>query len=239
MASLIRYAALIIACCVQMDGMCQTTRSKSLMDAGVAVGKAEGTLEVLYNYDLALGKRRKIVAGFGGRFTTYVGKDQYFVTAPASITSGSTGPGVIFKENIEANMDSFLVASPQINAINLFLTLGYNPSDRLMLRFNIDLIGFSFGKRVKGTYINGSVTQEAPAGPTYFNLLLVSDNDLGSLNSELFVRYMVNNKWGIKAGIQFLFTEYSTDTNVQQFPEANDRFRNKSLMLGAGVSYAF
>jgi hypothetical protein len=71
--------------------------------------------------------------------------------------------------------------------------------------------------------------------PTAFNVLLISDNDHGTLNSELYAKYYFNEDWGIKIGAQFLFTEYTTDTEVQQFPEPNDRFRNKSLMLAIGV----
>jgi hypothetical protein len=106
-----------------------------------------------------------------------------------------------------------------------------------MLRFNIDAIGFSFGKDVKGNYINGAQGSMESANPAAFNLLLISDNDKGSLNSELFARYLLNDKWAVKGGIQFLFTEFTTDSEVQQFPEPNDRFRNKSLMFSAGVSY--
>jgi len=38
-------------------------------------------------------------------------------------------------------------------------------------------------------------------------------------------------------GAQFLFTEYTTSTKVQQLPEQNDRFRNKSLLLCLGISW--
>ena len=75
------------------------------------------------------------------------------------------------------------------------------------------------------------------AKPTSFNILLISDNDRGSLNSELYGKYYWNEKWGVKLAAQFLFTEYTTDTEVQQFPEPNDRFRNKSLLIAAGISY--
>ena len=134
-------------------------------------------------------------------------------------------------------MDSFLIKTSQVNCFNLALTLGYNLSKRVLLRFNIDAIGFSFGKSVNGNYINGNEGSMEPATPTAFNLLLISDNDKGSLNSEFFARYLLNDKWAIKGGIQFLFTEFTTDLEVQQFPEPNDRFRNKSLMFSAGVSY--
>jgi hypothetical protein len=94
--------------------------------------------------------------GFGARFTSYLGKNQYYTTAPAKLTSGSTGPGVLFKKNIEANLDTFLIKTSQVNSFNLVLTVGYNLSERLMLRFNIDAIGFSFGRNVNGNYINGA-----------------------------------------------------------------------------------
>jgi hypothetical protein len=55
-------------------------------------------------------------------------------------------------------------------------------------------------------------------------------------NSEFFARYLLDEN-GESKEVQFLFTEYTTDTEVQQFPEPNDRFRNKSLLFMAGVSY--
>ena len=211
--------------------------TSKFIDLNIGVGAYEGTLALSFNYDKGIGKKKKMVIGVGGRFTSYLGKNQYYVTAPAEITSGSAGLGVIFKENIVANMDTFLIKTAQVNSLNLFLTLGYNLSEKLMLRFNIDAIGFSFGKNTTGNYINGTQGSIESASPTPFNLLLTSDNDKGSLNSEFFARYLLNDKWGIKTGVQFHFTEYTTDSDVQKFPEPNDRFRNKSLMFSAGVTY--
>jgi hypothetical protein len=211
--------------------------TNKFVDLNLGIGDSEGTLAFSFNYDWGLGKRKKIVTGFAGRLTSYLGKNQYYTTAPAKLTSGSTGPCVLFKENIETNIDTLLIKTSQLNSFNLAFTLGYNLSERLMLRFNIDAIGFSFGKSVNGNYINGTQGAMESASPTAFNLLLISDNDKGSLNSELFARYLLNDKFGIIGGVQFLFTEFTTDSEVQQFPEPNDRFRNKSLMFNAGASY--
>ncbi|MFX9101094.1 hypothetical protein ABTN51_19460, partial [Acinetobacter baumannii] len=76
--------------------------------------------------------------------------------------------------------------------------------------FNIDLIGFSFGTQKTGIYSHYGSSSLVQAKPTAFNLLLISDNDLGSLNSELFVRYKVDKKWSVRAGTSFLFNEYKT-----------------------------
>ena len=211
--------------------------SYSFIDLDGAIGKSEGTIALSFNFDKNLGKKHRIVVGGGARFTSYLGKNQYYITAPAELTSGDTGPGVIFKENIDANIDTFLIKTAQVNSLNLMITLGYNVSPKLLFRFNIDVIGFSFGNSVNGNYINGLQGAMVSADPSPFNLLLVSDNDKGSLNSEFFGRYLINDKWGIKGGIQFHFTEYTTDTEIQQLPEPNDRFRNKSLMFMFGASF--
>lgn len=212
--------------------------SRSFSDLTVAAGDTEGTLALAFNYDKSFGKQNKLVIGFGGRFTSYLGKNQYYQTAPAKLTSGKTGLGVIFTENIEANIDTFLVKTATVSSLNLLITLGYNFSPKLMARFNIDAIGVSFGNKTTGNYIDGNRGSVSEASPTVFNALLTSDNDRGSLNSELFIRYLFSGHWGIKGGASFHFTEYTTKTAIQQFPEANDRFRNKSLMIALGISYS-
>lgn len=205
-------------------------------DATVAVGDSQGTFSLLYGHDWNLGKRKKFSVGIGGRFTFYSGRNQYYETAPANITSEATGPLVIFKETIAANVDSFLIESPQVNSLNVFINLRYAFTQKLSIGFNIDAIGFSFGGEKSGRYINGPEIQTGTAKPTGFNALLISDNDLGSLNSEFYGRYYFSEKWAVKAAAQFHFTEYTTETEVQQFPEPNDRFRRKSLMVAVGVS---
>ncbi len=202
-----------------------------------AIGSSQGSVSVLVQHDWELWKSKKFAIGAGARFTSYFGANQYYITAPAELTSGSTGPFVIFKENIEENIDTFLIKSPQVNSLNLLINLRYKFNERFMVGFNIDAIGFSFGGSKNGNYINGSQGVMESGKPTAFNILLISDNDRGSLNSELYGKYYWNEKWGIKLGAQFLFTEYTTDSEVQQLPEPNGRFRNKSLLIAAGVIY--
>jgi hypothetical protein len=208
---------------------------KKQLDITGAVGNYEGSLSAMYSHIWQLGEKKKFEIGIAGRFTSYVGQNQYYSTAPAKLTSGSTGPFVIFKENISANIDTFLIQSPQVNALNVAIHLGYQFSPRIAVGFNIDAIGFSVGSKKSGSYINGPFGQQDRAKPTAFNLLLISDNDLGTLNSELFVKYQWKETWGVKGGLQFLFTEYTTDTEVQQVPEPNNRFRDKSLLFAFGV----
>jgi len=209
--------------------------------AGIGSGQGTGALAYVYNWKI--GKRKKIELGFGAKFTSYFASNQYFTTAPAKLTSGKTDPTVLFSSDIKENIDSVLFPKAQTNSFNITLNLGYNITRKIYVGFSIDAIGFSFGKKQNGIYYGNNFATGVPvvAKPTGFNLLLVSDNDKGSLNSELFVRYRWNKNWGAKLGYQFLFAEYTTDTKVQTTPggDTNDRFRKKMSGVGIGLTYNF
>jgi hypothetical protein len=232
---------LLIALIVTMnhaESFSQVTNSiDKYFDATVGVAKYQGAFSLSYVHTWRLGSKQKIAIGLGVRYTSYVASNQYYTTAPAKLTSGSSSPSIIFQDNIQDNIDTFLIKSPQVNAINLSIDIDYRMTKKIVAGFNIDVIGFSFGGSRTGNYINGAVGKMVSATPTPFNILLISDNDKGSLNSEFYFKYLLNDKCGLKIGAQFLFTEYTTETKVQQYPEENDRFRNKSLLLCIGVSY--
>jgi len=203
------------------------------------IGNSQGSLALDYFHNWRLGKKQRFEIGVGARFTSYFGSSQYYETAPAKITTGSSGPGSLFKEIIKENIDSVFIKSVQVNAFNLAFDFGYHISAKVRLGFNIDVVGFSFGQTKNGTYVNGATSVQVSGKPTGFNGLGIGDNDHGSLNSQFYAQYFLSDTWAIKAGFQYLFTEYTTDTEVQQFPEANDRFRNKSGMFSVGVTRKF
>lgn len=186
----------------------------------------------------AITKKKRFKIGYGVRFNTHVGKNLYYVTAPAKLTSKRTDPSVLFSETFYENIDTFYVAKVQSNFLNISINLQYTIKQKFDIGFNIDAIGFSFGGKTTGKYLayqspeNGTTHT---AAPTTLNALLVSDNDIGALNSELYLRYWFMPKWGIKAGASFAFTEYTTDNKLRL---ENDRWRNKSLMGMIGITYS-
>jgi long-subunit fatty acid transport protein len=208
----------------------------------IAFGKNQFTTALNYQYLWNFGKKKQWQMGTGARLTNNFGNKNFYITAPAKLTSGKTGPGVFFSDQIAGNIDSLYFLKTQTNVINITVNFGYKINDKFTVGFNIDAIGFSFGGSQAGTYYGNAGTVVATnAKPTGFNLLLVSDNDLGTLNSEFFGQYNFNKKWAGKIGFQFLFTEYTTSTKVQTTPsgEKNDRFRNKSGELSVGATYQF
>jgi hypothetical protein len=183
-------------------------------------------------------KNQKFKIGYGLRFTAQSGNKLYYTTAPAILTSKETGPQVLFSKIYWENVDTFYVSHAQNNLLNISINLQYTLKNKLDIGFNIDAAGLSFGKKVNGKYISYQSSQSNSvhqASPTSANLLLVSDNDIGALNSELYARYWFKPKWAIKAGATFLFTEYTTHHKLRL---DNDRWRNKVLMGMIGITYS-
>ena len=195
-----------------------------------------GALSWVHFHSITKGKQFKV--GYGIRFNSQVGKDLYYLTAPAKLTSGQTGPQVLFTKIYNENIDTIQFSNAQNNYFNASINLQYTIREKFDIGFNIDAIGFSFGGKTSGKYIayqsSGNGTIQA-ASPTPFNLLLVSDNDIGALNSEFYFRYWFKPKWAIKTGVSFAFTEYTTENKLRL---GNDRWRNKSLLGMIGITFS-
>jgi hypothetical protein len=226
---------------IVLNATAQKKESKEQSITGsIALGSKQFTTAFSYRYLWNFGKKKQWQMGTGVRWSSNFGNKNYYITAPAKLTSGKTGPGVFFANQINQNIDSLFFPQSQTNAINITVNFGYQINNKFLVGFDIDAIGFSFGGKKESAYLgNGGSIAPANAKPTGFNLLLVSDNDLGSLNSEFFAQYQINKNWSAKLGFQFLFTEYTTDTKIQTTPtgEKNDRFRNKSGQISIGATY--
>ena len=218
-------------------------RINKFADFSAAIGSSQQSIAASYVYNWRVGKKRKFELGLGLRNTAYFGLKKDFWTAPAKLARSTTFPfAVVFAGQETQNWDTLTVQRPFTNSINITANIGYHFSKRWYGGFNIDLIGYTFGRKGSGILTsNGIARTESNAKPAAFNLLLTGDNDLGSLNSEFFINYNLNKKWSVKALYQFVFVEYKTSTIKQTAPDGtiNDRFRNKANNLGLGIAYHF
>lgn len=187
-----------------------------------------------------IGLAKKLKIGYGLRFTSGFGNRTNFITAPAKLTSTTTGLGVIFSENVPGNFDTLFLGSYQVNSFNAVIYINYAFSSKWEIEFNIDAVGISFGAAKTADYnsskrlLSPNTNTRQVANPTRLNLLLTSDNDIGSLNSEILVKYWFKNDWAIKAGGSFIFSEYTTSNSLFL---NNNRFRNKAFLPMIGLVY--
>jgi len=202
-------------------------KSNLFADLGGGLGSSKVSVTSALNYNWQLGKKRKIVVGTGLRYTWFGGRNVNFTSAPNSLA-------------VENNsVDTLLATRPNVSSLNIIINLGFNITKKLQAGFSIDFFGFSFGPTGSPTYINNGKSQITSASPTKINILLVGNNDVGSLNSFFYAKYQLNNRFGIKLGYQFLFNELTTSTKVQTLPSQNDRFRHKSALGYIGVTCNF
>lgn len=169
----------------------------------------------------------------GVRLSVYNGKNLDYITAPAKYTTNDT------------EVDTLSFRSVQNNFANLYVRLGYDFSDKFSVSFDIDVVGVSFGSEQKYTdFRQGEALQNQPqlpsahienGQPTTLNLLLIGDNDIGSLNSTFKLSYQVTKRMGIDLGAGLIFTEYTIAS--KRGYDGNNRFRNKNMMGYIGASY--
>jgi hypothetical protein len=196
-------------------------------ELGGAIGSSVNSISASGFQNFGIGSKKKFYVGTGVRFTTFFGNNINFTTAPADLTAD------------DKNVDTLFAPSPALNSLNLMISLGYKVSEKFDVGFNIDAIGISFGPTGSPSYIRNGKSTPSSASPTSTNILLVGDNDKGSLNSHLFIRYKLSDHLGLKVAYQFLFNELTTTTKIQTIPSANDRFRAKSTMVYVGLNYNF
>jgi hypothetical protein len=215
---------------------------REFVDLTGTIGNDQGSAAISFVHNWGMGKKKKFELGVGGRFTTYFGEKKDFITAgPASLTRSFSFPVlIVFAGFNEENLDTLTVQRPLITSINASFNLGYHFTARFYGGVNIDVIGFSFGRKSSAILTSNGTTQtDHEAKPSTFNLLLTGDHDLGSLNSEFFIRYKFADKWSLKVLYQFIFAEYETQNIVQVAPDGTevDRFRNKANNVGVGIVY--
>jgi hypothetical protein len=205
----------------------QKSKTEQIVDFTFGFGSSQTTLATGYSNNWNLGKKQRFFIGAGIRLSGAFSEGKIFTSAPASLAKD------------KANVDSLYGGKSSIYALNAMINLGYHITPKLDLGFNIDVFGFSFGpSRIKLFSGNGTL-DVTTAEPTSMNVLLVGNNDRGTLNSEFYLRYKINHKVGIKVAMQHFFTELTTIEKVQTVPVQNDRFRNITDLFSVGVAFLF
>ncbi|MEO5979275.1 MAG: hypothetical protein ABI477_22740 [Chryseolinea sp.] len=218
-------------------------KTENYFDLAIGASKGNFSSALSWSHLYGIGKNQRFKIGYGARFTNYIGANKYFSTAPAKYTSTKQGITTIFSKTLEANLDTITTTTASINTLNLALFFQYRLLKKFDIGFNIDVIGLSFGPKkpfniLSSDFDDGQEPVQS-ASPTRFNLLLTSDNDIGSLNSEFYVKHALTQRWSIRAGLAFIFAEFRTqqDLSFDNGRIVNDRYRYKAPLGVLAVAF--
>ncbi|MEJ7644796.1 MAG: hypothetical protein WKF87_09380 [Chryseolinea sp.] len=219
-------------------------RTNNFFDLALSGGNGKFSGALSWSHINTLTKKiPNLKVGYGIRFTSFVAANKFYATAPAKYTSSVQNLGTIFSETIDENIDTIATATASTNSLNVTIHIEYSITPKLGAGINIDLVGFSFGPEKTFNVISSSFDpNQSPVqqgSPTRFNLLLTSDNDIGSLNSEFFLRYRLGEKISVRAGVTFVFSEYelSNELSFDNGRIMNARYRHKAAMGMIGLTY--
>ena len=114
--------------------------------------------------------------------------------------------------------DTILVSpeSKTNHAVNLMLGLQYNLS-AFFAGFNIDVAGFNLSRNDYALNRAG-VSYAGETKP--FNLLKIGFNDIGSLNSEFYVGYLITENLSARLGYSHTFSHYASQRRCESRCEA-------------------
>ena len=182
------------------------------MDLGTSFGVGDGTYLMSFHGSFR-GQRflKDLELGIGGRYTAFFGSDY------------TTNPVIDTEQEI-------IIQNPMVHAVNISFFSSYKLTNSLMMGFNIDLLGLSFGPaRPSSDFSNGF-----DGSPTQLNIFKGASNDEGTLNSEFWLGYLVSSKILLKAGFAHFVGEYET---TQSQTDGNNRFRKFNNFLFIGINF--
>lgn len=154
--------------------------------------------------------------------------------------SGFMGGKNLEYKRVDSNYSStnsylLSITHPQTFSFNTMFETTYTFWEKLEVGFNIDLIGYGFGRSRTSPYqspttsLAGLQDSDVPN----FNLLLVGKHDKGQLNSEFFLGYQLNSNVGVRIGFSHLVTEQQSSQNL----DGENRFRHLGYFGFAALNY--
>lgn len=232
-----------------------STRISAGVDVGAGFKGGQLAPSIAYYQLLNVGEKKLISFGYSLKFGTFYGNNLDYITAPARLTRGKDGFSALGASLIPANIDT--VSFTRVSMTNL--NLGFKVQIQLgpvQVGATADILGLGFGKSRTGQYKSSTGAFTAPSSgttattdtlsfqgtngsqsafPSNFNVRLLGDNNLGTLSSEVYARFLFTKRIGVKVGYQWLTTEISVRN--RDVKADNDRFRNRQSFPYVAITF--
>lgn len=199
-------------------------RYTQTFDLAAGAGSSAHTGALAWKHLYGFGSARRVKAGFGLRLSSFLGRDDLeYTTADAELIK-------------DGRVNTLTVSSPRTQALNVMIEVKYRLLAGLEAGFDIDVVGFGFGRAATGRYraTDPRLSDLQSGEPSSLSLLKGGSPDRGQLDSEFFLAYWWSPKWGIRAGFSHFLSEYTTASRLDF---GNDRFRHSANLGFVGLSY--
>ncbi len=223
------------------------------IDLGIGFKNDHTAPSFTYYELLNLGRQEVFSLGWTFRAGGVYGKNVDYITAPARLTRGETGLAALTADVRPSYIDTLRFDRTSQSMFNVGLTarIKLGPVE---LGGSADLLGFALGRlrsakilSSKGGYYVDTASEDdsliyfAPkhtaqsAHPRSINVRLLGDNDRGSLATEVYARFLITKRIGVKVAYQWLTTEMKL---VQDRTlDGNLRYRNRAAMPYVALSF--
>lgn len=229
-------------------------RLSSGYDVGMAYSKDHYNPSIAYYQLINLGNRKLFSLGWTMRLGAFYGDNLNFYTAPARLTRDKTGFEALSAPLVERSIDTVRYDYVTMTSLNVGIRAQVNLG-RLTLGASADLLGLTIGRWRTGRYRSstGLYTIQGTTGrdstnvtfqgdrafqrsyPTRVNMRLLGDNDRGSLSTEVYARYNVSQRLGVKLGYQWLTSEMTMQN--RDIIADNNRFRHRSGLAYLALTF--
>lgn len=215
---------LTLAITVPAAGVAAQSATRSPTRWDLTAGSGEGVTS------LSVGAMRSRDVLPGDRLRLGLGLRSTFVTGDQRLTPAGA-------KNVPVGVIDTLTVPTAAVMLNVSGHVSIVLSSRLEAGMNIDLAGFGFGPSRQASYraSAGATPSAVEASPSTTNVFLYGSKDRGSLNSEFFAAWKVNDRVTLRGGLSHQLTEYRAERTLSS---NTDRFRHYSdlLFLGARLS---
>lgn len=227
-----------------------SARLQSGYDLGMAYSTGNYNPSAAYYQLINIGDRKLFAVGWTVRLGVFHGDNLNYYTAPARLTREKTGFSALGAPLVIRNIDTVRYDYVTMTSASVGVRAQVNLG-KLTIGASADLLGLTFGKKRVGRYksstgqfvVSDKDSTRIPfqgasvfqsSRPSTLNIRLLGDNDRGTLSTEVYARYSINQRFGIKVAYQFLTTEM-TVANRDVISD-NNRFRHQANMAYIAVT---
>jgi hypothetical protein len=191
-----------------------------------------GGVDISYTWGLGSKKQRSNL-GAGLRMNSFFTQDRYYKTSSLELAALNRG-----------GADSLFFKTIQTNTLNIFVTFQFHIKQGVDIYFNTDIGGINFGDGREAAYLsyennpdfNTSIDRfpvDYYTEPYAFNLNMYNQS-YGTIMSELYGSFRINELMGWRLGLMYYRNEYVT---IRDVPMNGKRFSQSNWMGTLGVTF--